>query len=103
MTAAEPSGSPFWHFSLGFYREPAVADACIALQEEAGVDVNLLLFLLWQATRRRTMSKKQIEELEAAIAPWREVTVIPLRGVRRAFQPKRKPWTNPGAWASYRW
>ena len=52
MTApASPSaGSPFWRFSLRFYRLPEVADACITLQEQAGVDVNLLLFLLWHAT-----------------------------------------------------
>jgi len=51
MSAAQPpsaQGSPFWRFSLHFYRQPKVADTCIALQEEAGVDVNLLLFLLWQ-------------------------------------------------------
>ena len=49
MPTPSSQGSPFWRFSLQFYRLPKVADACIALQEEAGVDVNLLLFLLWQA------------------------------------------------------
>jgi uncharacterized protein (TIGR02444 family) len=86
MTAADSSGSPFWRFSLRFYRASAVADACIALQEEAGVDVNLLLFLLWQATRKRTLTKTEIEELEATIGPWREATVVPLRNVRRALK-----------------
>ena len=41
-TPSSAQGSPFWRFSLRFYRQPKVADACIALQEEAGVDVNLL-------------------------------------------------------------
>jgi uncharacterized protein (TIGR02444 family) len=86
MTGSDRSGSPFWRFSLRFYREAAVADACIALQEQAGVDVNLLLFLLWQATRKRTLSKEEVAELDAAIGPWREATVIPLRGVRRALK-----------------
>ena len=45
--AKSTQGSPFWRFSLRFYRQPRVADACIALQEESGVDVNLLLYLLW--------------------------------------------------------
>ena len=47
--SATPSaqGSPFWRFSLRLYRAPGVGDACIALQETSGVDVNLLLFLLW--------------------------------------------------------
>jgi uncharacterized protein (TIGR02444 family) len=81
-----PQGSPFWRFSLQFYRLPQVADACIALQEEAGVDVNLLLFLLWQARERRQLSVADVKALEARIGPWREVTVIPLRGVRRALK-----------------
>ena len=51
--SGESVASPFWQFSLAFYRQPGVADACIRLQEEAGVDVNLLLFLLWQASLKR--------------------------------------------------
>ena len=88
MTDAAPAsqGSPFWRFSLAFYRLPQVADACIALQEEAGVDVNLLLYLLWQAQQRRRLSAADVSSLEAKIGPWREATVIPLRNVRRALK-----------------
>jgi uncharacterized protein (TIGR02444 family) len=86
MNEASAQGSPFWRFSLRFYRERAVADACIALQEEAGVDVNLLLFLLWQATRKRELSAAEVDALERRIGPWREATVIPLRSVRRALK-----------------
>src|SRR6266571_7498544 len=83
---ASSQGSPFWRFSLRLYRAPGVADACIALQEEAGVDVNLLLFLLWQATQRRKYSPAEVAALEGRIGPWRETTVIPLRAVRRALK-----------------
>src|SRR3954449_13136311 len=90
MTDAEakpsPQGSPFWRFSLQFYRQPGVADACIALQEESGVDVNLLLFLLWHATRRRGFTPTQVAVLEQRIGAWRETTVVPLRAVRRALK-----------------
>jgi len=88
MSDAGPSsqGSPFWRFSLQFYRAPNVADACIALQEEAGVDVNLLLFLLWHARQRRRLTVAEVAALEEKIAPWRDVTVIPLRSVRRALK-----------------
>jgi uncharacterized protein (TIGR02444 family) len=78
--------SPFWRFSLRFYRQPAVADACIRLQEEAGVDVNLLLFLLWHATHRRALAAAEVAELEQRIGAWRDMTVIPLRSVRRALK-----------------
>jgi uncharacterized protein (TIGR02444 family) len=79
-------GSPFWQFSLRFYRMPKVGDACIALQDEAGVDVNLLLFLLWQASQGRSLSVTDVAALEAQIAPWRDATVVPLRNVRRALR-----------------
>jgi len=88
MSDAGPSaqGSPFWRFSLQFYRLPKVADACITLQEEVGVDVNLLLFLLWHARQRRRLSPAGVAALEGKIGPWRDITVIPLRSVRRALK-----------------
>ena len=85
--ASPPSqGSPFWRFSLRFYRDSAVADACIALQDRSGVDVNLLLFLLWHALQQRSLSVEDIGRLERTIAPWRDTTVIPLRIMRRALK-----------------
>ncbi|TMJ79817.1 MAG: TIGR02444 family protein, partial [Alphaproteobacteria bacterium] len=84
--ASPSAGSPFWRFSLRFYRQPEVADACITLQEQAGVDVNLLLFLLWHAIHKRALSTPEISELEARIAPWRNTTVVPLRTMRRALK-----------------
>jgi len=80
------SGSPFWRFSLQFYRLPGVAEACIALQEEAGADVNLLLFLLWHGIQGRRLSGRQVERLEQKIGAWRDLTVIPLRAIRRALK-----------------
>jgi uncharacterized protein (TIGR02444 family) len=82
----DPAGSPFWRFSLQFYRLPGVAEACIALQEESGVDVNLLLFLLWHARAGRILAVADVERLEAEIAPWRGATVVPLRAIRRALK-----------------
>ena len=83
MTEAEakpsPQGSPFWRFSLRFYRQPGVADACIALQEESGVDVNLLMFLLWQARAARSFSAAEVAGLESRIGGWRDIDVVPLR------------------------
>jgi uncharacterized protein (TIGR02444 family) len=90
MSAADAkspaAGSPFWRFSLKFYRQPGVGDTCIALQDDAGIDVNLLLFLLWQASERRALSASDVEQLERRIGGWRNMTVIPLRNVRRALR-----------------
>jgi uncharacterized protein (TIGR02444 family) len=78
--------SPFWRFSLAFYREEGVAEACIALQEQSSVDVNLLLYLFWQAHSQRAFSVTDIEWIEQRIAPWRSATVVPLRAVRRSLK-----------------
>ncbi len=85
-TKPASQGSPFWRFSLRLYRAPGVADACIALQEGAGVDVNLLLFLLWQATQRRAFTAADVAALEQQIGGWRDTAVIPLRNLRRALK-----------------
>lgn len=92
---APSPGSPFWHFSLGFYRTPGVADACIRLQDEAGVDVNLLFFLLWNASLRRQFSPADVEAADRRVAGWRKTAVVPLREIRRALKSAGGP-IEPG-------
>jgi uncharacterized protein (TIGR02444 family) len=79
--------SPFWRFSLRFYGRPGVADACLALQDKAGADVNLLLFVLFLAERKRQLSTDEIARLDAAVSQWRESVVKPLRALRRGLKP----------------
>jgi uncharacterized protein (TIGR02444 family) len=87
MTGIESDpGSPFWRFSLRFYRQPGVADACIALQDGCGVDVNVLLFFLWLARARRCISPDVAQQVCAKAAPWRDDVVAPLRAVRRRLK-----------------
>src|SRR6516165_5812004 len=87
MTEAETrSGSPFWRFSLRFYRQSGVADACIALQDDCGVDVNILLFLLWLATDQRRVGIAEVEAVCAKAGPWRDDVVAPLRSLRRRLK-----------------
>lgn len=83
---APAQGSPFWHFSLRFYRLPGVAEACIRLQDEAGADVNLLFFLLWHASLKRRLSGAEIEAADREIGGWRQSAVIPLRDIRRVLK-----------------
>jgi uncharacterized protein (TIGR02444 family) len=80
------SKSPFWRFSVKFYAVPGVAPACIELQDQAKVDVNVLFFLLWNATERRALSAAEVGEVERAIGAWREMAVVPIREVRRALK-----------------
>jgi len=86
MSETETKASPFWRFSLAFYRQQNVADACIALQEQSGVDVNILFFLLWNATHNRALSNAEVADLERNMGAWRAMAVAPLRNVRRALK-----------------
>jgi uncharacterized protein (TIGR02444 family) len=78
--------SPFWRFSLRFYSRPAVAAACLALQDEAGADVNLLLFLLFLAEHKRLVTRDDIVRLDDAVRAWRDCVVKPLRQLRRVLK-----------------
>ena len=78
--------SPFWRFSLRFYARAKVSAACLALQDEAGVDVNLLLFLLFLAEHQREVNAADIGEIDAAVAAWRDGVVKPLRALRRMLK-----------------
>lgn len=83
---ARPAGSAFWAFSLAFYARPDVPDACLALQDHAGADVNVLLYLLHLARSGRRLDATDVERIESAVAAWREGVVRPLRGVRRLLK-----------------
>jgi uncharacterized protein (TIGR02444 family) len=85
-TPTQTETTPFWRFSLSFYRQLGVAEACIALQDEYGVDVNLLLFLLWLADEGRLLSADEIKKLDEKVRDWRNLTVIPIRGIRRKLK-----------------
>lgn len=76
-------GSPFWTFSLSLYRTPGVPAACIVLQDECGVDVNVLLFALWLASQGRAVRADDLAQADSAISAWRDEAVRPLRAVRR--------------------
>jgi len=61
------SGEAFWRFSLAFYARPGMADALIALQDRAGLDVNLMLFALWRGALHG--QRLHASEMRAAEAP----------------------------------
>ncbi|HRF08268.1 MAG TPA: TIGR02444 family protein [Xanthobacteraceae bacterium] len=77
--------NPFWDFSLQFYRQPGVADLCLALQDRHGIDVNLMLYMLWLATRGTSISQSEVAAIAQQIKHWHENVVVPLRSVRRSI------------------
>lgn len=84
--AGKATGNPFWTFSLKLYGRPGVPPACLVLQDEAGVDVNVLLFCLWVGQCGAVLSDTQMAAVLATTEPWRRDVVVPLRGVRRLLK-----------------
>jgi uncharacterized protein (TIGR02444 family) len=74
--------NPFWHFSLAVYAMPGVQHECLSLQNEAGVNVNILLYCAWRGTVGDRLTGAKVERLAAAVQDWQANVVMPLRGAR---------------------
>ena len=81
-----------WAFALAIYARPGVAEACLALQNEAGVDVMLLLMATFAAVKHRNLlTPVEIEALDEACRPWREQIVGRLRAIRTELKTGPRP------------
>lgn len=78
----------FWHYSTGFYSNPAVEAHLLTLQDRDGLDVNLALFCLFAAQVRRPLDYAAIEAMRALAITWGRGVVAPLRQARRAMKPR---------------
>jgi uncharacterized protein (TIGR02444 family) len=88
----EDAGEAFWRFSLALYARPGMAEALIALQDRAGLDVNLMLFALWAgAVRRVRLDAAALAAGEAAIGGLRGDVIKPLRALRRRLKADPDP------------
>lgn len=77
------SESAFWRFSLRFYARDGVAPLCLALQDQQGVDVNVLFLLLFFSSQQRQLSAADVKKIDSVAAAWRTRAVQPLRALRR--------------------
>lgn len=86
-----------WSFSLAVYAAPGVADACLTAQDDAGADVNLLLWAAWLAAQGHDLTAAELTEAIAATVPWRRDVVQPLRAIRRRLKSGPSPAPSPAA------
>lgn len=73
----------FWEFSLAFYCKPQVAVSLLALQDRRNADVNMLLAICWLATLGYQLPTSGLIDIDAAVQPWRDKIIKPLREIRR--------------------
>jgi uncharacterized protein (TIGR02444 family) len=85
-TVPVTQASPFWKFSLGYYRGAGVSEACLELQDNCGVDVNVVLFLLWMASQKRVVPSDQVKRLADKVRPWQVDVIGPVRSLRRMLK-----------------
>jgi uncharacterized protein (TIGR02444 family) len=84
-----------WAFALEIYARPGVADACLKLQNEAGVDVMIFLMVAFAAvTHGLFLTPAEIRALNEACRPWREQIVHPLRVIRSGLKTGPSPAPN---------
>ena len=77
---------PFWRYSLKLYAAAGIAPACLALQDDHGVDVNLLLLCCWLGSQGRVLGVRDMRAAMTSVVHWQRNVIQPLRTVRRALK-----------------
>lgn len=87
MPPVLPDDHPcLWEFSLSLYARTGVAEACLRLQDEQGVNVNLLLWCMWLERCGWELDSARLRSAQKLIHAWDEHYVIPLRQLRRRMK-----------------
>lgn len=72
----------FWNFAVRTYRCAGIPEACLALQDECGADVNVLLFCCWMGATRGEFESETFDRVLEFSRTWADRVVRPLRTVR---------------------
>jgi len=72
----------FWDFSNRVYQSDGVQEACLALQNKYGLDVNLVLFCCWSGALHGEFTEALFKQSLREASDWRQNVVEPLRNVR---------------------
>ncbi|MBP6382046.1 MAG: TIGR02444 family protein [Pseudomonadales bacterium] len=74
----------FWGFAGRCYARPGVAPCCVALQDEHGVNVMLLLYICWRAAGGECVRGAALHRAMARLELIERHLLRPLRAARRA-------------------
>ncbi len=72
-------------FSYQLYDNKDIQRELLALQDELGLDVCVLLSLIWLSSRQVVIESTQLKMLLELLQPWRTEITQPLRTLRRQF------------------
>jgi uncharacterized protein (TIGR02444 family) len=85
----------FWDFALARYARAGVAPCCLALQDELGANVLLLLYICWRAAAGETVEGAGLDEALRRAEPFDRHLVRPLRAARRALRAAARALPSP--------
>ena len=86
FAAAETSlpEHPFWQFSCQLYQERSVKQACLGLQNQLGMNVNVVLFACWLAVSGRgRLQAADFTRIKRVIGHWHQSITAKLRHFRQ--------------------
>lgn len=77
----------FRDFSIAVYTAPGVEEECLSLQDDHGVDVNILLFCAYAAVVAQVLlSGQDLTNIDQEVAGLQDGVIAPLRTCRRAMK-----------------
>lgn len=77
-----------WNYALRVYAQPGAAEACLLLQDRAGVDVVVLLHAMYLlAAKGIALDEQALARADARVGSWRREVIAPLRALRTALKP----------------
>lgn len=78
------ASQPLWDFAAAAYARLGVRELCLRLQDEHGLDVDVLLAAAWAAHEGIRLDAASARVLDEAARPVRERFTLPIRESRRA-------------------
>ncbi len=75
-----------WDYAVAVYGRPEVRAACLALQDDHGQCVSLLLWRAWAVAEGRALSEADLAAALAVARAWEAQVSAPLRSARRALR-----------------
>lgn len=73
----------FWKYAVNLYGLRGVTNVCLTLQDNLGLNVNLLLLLCYAEKHHLQLSGQDIETLAQSVDRWHQQYTHPLRLIRR--------------------
>jgi uncharacterized protein (TIGR02444 family) len=86
-SSRDRAGGALWAFATAFYQRPMVEAALLDLQDQDGLDVPLLIALVYAGTQGIVLDDEMLGDLCGQARAWESRAIAPLRTVRRALRP----------------